>query len=178
MRKSIAILTLIVASLSFAQAQNAALKIGYTNIDYILSMMPESKQIEADYTAYEKQLTNQLQAKVQDFQTKGAEYQQNYDKMIPEVRADKENELRNLQTSIEKFQRDADASLQKKRADLLNPAYEKIQLAIDDVAKENGFTHVFSSDIGGMPVLLYAADSDDISDLVLKKLGVTVPAGN
>lgn len=179
MKKATLFTFLFTLSVGALWAQTApALKIGYTNIDYILSMLPESKQIEADYTAYEKQLSNQLQAKIADFQAKGAEYQKNYETMIPEVRADKEGYLRDLQTSIEKFQRDADASMQKKRNDLLSPAYEKIQTAIDKVAAENGYTHVFSSDIGGMPVLLYVRDveNDDISVIVLKSMGVIVPA--
>lgn len=179
MKKAILFTLLLTLGMGAAWAQTApSVKIGYTNIDYILSMLPESKQIEADYTAYEKQLSNQLQAKITEFQTKGAEYQKNYETMIPEVRADKENELRNLQASIEKFQRDADSSMQKKRNDLLSPAYDKIQTAIDKVAAENGYSHVFSSDIGGMPVLLYVRDidTDDISNLVLKSLGVTPPA--
>jgi outer membrane protein len=59
---------------------------------------------------------------------------------------------------------------------LLQPAYDKIQKAIDDVAKENGYTHVFSSDQGGVFILLYAREEDNITNIVLKKLGIEPPA--
>ncbi|WOK06431.1 OmpH family outer membrane protein [Imperialibacter roseus] len=144
------------------------LKVGYTNVDYILTQMPESKQIEADLKAYETQLQNRLQAKIQEFQTKGQAFQSGYQTMTDIERADKQEELQNLQASIEKFQRDAQQSMQDKELQLLQPAYDKIQKAIDDVAKENGFTHVFRSE-----ALLFAKDSDEISNIVLQKMGIT-----
>jgi outer membrane protein len=160
---------------TFAQSN---LKIGYTNPDYILSLLPEAKQIEADLTAYSKQLESQLQSKMEEFQTKLSDYQQKATsgQMIPEVQRDKEAELNGLRESIEKFQRDADASLQKKQVQLLQPAYDKIQTAINDVADENGFTHVFSSDAGAFAILLYAQEETNITDLVLRKLGIEPPA--
>lgn len=158
-----------------AMAQQG-LKIGYTNVDYILSQMPEAKQMESEYKAYEKQLSNQLESKIKEAQTKYEFFQKNYATMTDVVRADKQEELQNLQASIEKFQKDAESSLQKKQVDIFQPAYDKIQKAIDDVAKENKFTHVFSSDAGGMPVLLYASDENNISDLVIKKLGAGTAA--
>ena len=172
----IAFSALLISSLTISNAQTT-LKIGYTNPDYILSLLPEAKQIEADLTAYSKQLESQLQSKMEEFQTKLSDYQQkvNAGQIIPEVARDKEAELNALRDSIEKFQRDADASLQKKQVQLLQPAYDKIQTAINDVADENGYTHVFSSDAGAFAILLYAKDESNITDLVLNKLGIEPP---
>jgi outer membrane protein len=160
-----------------ANAQDGGLKIGYTNAEYILSNMPEAKQIESDLKVHEQQLSSQLEAKSKDFQAKYQEYQQNEQNMIPEVRADKQQELQNLQNSIQKFQQDAQMSLQRKSGELLEPVFEKIQNAIDAVAKDNGYTHVFNSGQpeAGLNILLYARDEDNISDLVLKQLGITPP---
>lgn len=144
------------------------LKIGYTNVEYVLSQMPEAKQIEADLKAYETQLQNRLQAKFQEFQTKGQAFQSEYQRLSDVERADKQEELQNLQASIEKFQRDAQTSMQDKELQLLQPAYDKIQKAIDDVAAENGYTHVFRSE-----ALLFARESDEISNMVLQKMGIT-----
>jgi outer membrane protein len=159
-----------------ANAQDGGLKIGYTNPDYLISNMPEAKQIESDLKVHEQQLSSQLEAKSKDFQAKYQEYQQNAQNMIPEVRADKEQELQNLQQSIQKFQQDAQMSLQRKSGELLQPVYEKIQTAIDEVAKANGYTHIFNPQLDvGVSILLYAREEDDISDLVLKQLGITPP---
>jgi outer membrane protein len=156
----------------------APLKIGYTNVEYILALMPESKQIESDLKAYSTQLETQLQTKYKEYQTKGEAYQKGAQTMTDVIRADKEKELMNLQSSIEEFQKNAEASLQKKQQALLEPAYKKMQKAIDDVAKENSITYIFNSDAGygTNAILLHAPESDNISDLVLKKMGVTPPA--
>ncbi len=156
----------------------AQLKIGYTNADYILSLMPEAKQIESDLTAYETQLQNQLQAKYQEFQDKAANYQENGASMIDAVRIDKETELQNMQTEMQQFEQQAQTSMANKRDKLISPAYEKIGIVIEEVAKEHGYTHVFSSGSPGFNVLLYAREEDNVSDLVLKKLGIDPPADN
>ena len=38
----------------------AQLKIGYTNVEYVLSLMPEAKQIESELGGYEKQLAEEM----------------------------------------------------------------------------------------------------------------------
>lgn len=170
------ILAFLVAAVS-AKAQDSGLKIGYTNAEYILSNMPEAKQIEADLKDYEQQLSTQLQSKSADFDKKVQDYQRTAENMIPEVKADKERELQGLQQSIQKFQQDAQASLQRKQGELLQPAFDKIQTAIDEVAKANGYSHVLNSGQPevGLNILLYARDEDNISDLVLKQLGIDPP---
>ncbi len=162
----------LVSAVSFAQSP---VKIGYTNVDYVLSQMPESKQIESDLKAYSSQLEAQLKSKYTEFETKGQAYQKGAATMTDVVKADKEKELMALRSSIEEFQKNADASLQKKQQSLMEPALDKLQKAIDDVAKENGYTYVFNSDagFGTTPVLLHGPEDGNISDLVLKKMGVT-----
>ena len=169
------LLTSVILSVN---AQTSQLKIGYTNTEYILSLLPEAKQIESEYKAYETQLSNQLQAKIDEFQRKAAELQQNGPTMTEVLLADKRRELQAMQTSIQEFQKDAEASLQNKQIQLFRPALEKIQNTINEVADENGYTHIFSSDVGVSPVLLYVRDEDEFTNLVLAKLGVTPPEDN
>lgn len=171
-RSTLVLGILLVAGSAFAQS---TLKIGYTNVDYILSQMPETKQVEAEYTAYQTQIENQLQSKIKEFQTKGQKFQQEAASMTDVIRADKQAELQNLQASIERFQRDAQTSLSKKQADLFQPLFDKIGTAINAVAAENGYTHVLSSGAPGMDILLFAKEEYDISNLVFKKLGITPP---
>lgn len=157
------------------QAQSSELKIGYTNVDYILSKLPELKQIESELKTHEEQLGAQLQSKMKDFEEKYKAFgdlaqEGNVD---PVILNDKQTELQNLQSSIQKFQQEAEQSLQKKQQELLDPAYKKIQSSIDAVAKENGYTHIFANRNAGAPILLYAQEKDDISSLVLAKLGIS-----
>lgn len=165
---------------AFAQTTTAP-KIGYTNLDYLLSLMPEVKQVESELQAYEKQLSTQLESKYQEYQKKMEEYQKGASSglMSELVKQDKEKELVNLQSSIKEFEEKAQQDLQKKQVSLLEPVYDKIQKSIDKVAAANGFTYVLNThaDMGGSAIILYARyKEEDISSLVLKDLGVTTPA--
>ncbi|GAB3722006.1 hypothetical protein GCM10027594_02610 [Hymenobacter agri] len=167
-----ALLTAGTLAATSAQAQ-APLKIGYTDVQYVLAQMPESKQIESELKTYNSQLEAQLKSKYAEYQTKGEAYQKAAGTMTDVVKADKEKELQGLQQSIQEFQQSAQQSLQQKQQVLLKPALDKLQKNIDLVADENGFTYVFNSDGGGSPLLLHAPKDGDISDLVLKKMGIT-----
>jgi outer membrane protein len=155
-----------------SQAQTSS-KIGYADVDYIFSQMPESKQIDTELKSLQTQLKNQIEAKAADCRKKYQDYTQNINNMIEAVRVNTERELQQMQENLQKLQEDAQVTIQNKNNQLMAPVYEKVGKAIEETAKENGFTMVLSQQIGGLDVVLYADDASDISDLVLKKMGVT-----
>lgn len=171
------LVTLFVLSLGFfaAQAQTtpATTKIGFADVDYIFTQMPEAKQVESELKATQTQLQNQITSKQQEFQRKVKEYNENLPNMLDAVRANTERELQQLQENLQKLQQDAQTTIQNKNNQLMEPIYKKVSKAIEDVAKENQYTFVLTSQIGGLDVILYADEKSDVSDLVLKKMGVT-----
>ena len=158
-----------------AQAQTT-MKIGYADVDYILQQMPESKEVESQLQSTNSQLQSQLQAKYQEYQQKVQAYQQGAATMLDAVRQDKEAELARLEQSIQEFQQNAQASIQKKTAELMQPLTNKVGDMIEAVAKEQGYTHILNGQVGGIDVVLYADQKYDISDAVLKKMGITPPS--
>lgn len=174
--KSIIFAVVLSAFSLTASAQGVVMKIGYTNVEYILSQMPEAKQVDSEFKAYEAQLQNQLQSKGQELQTKLQEYQQGVATMTDLVRADKEAELQSLNQRFEAFQREAQSSLQKKQGELYAPLFEKIGNAVKAVRTENGYDMIFSTGVPGVDILLDADEKYDVSDLVFKKMGITPPA--
>ena len=172
MRKLVLLLVLGLGA-HLSQAQTASAKIGYADVDYIFSQLPESKAIEAELKSTQAQLKNQIDAKYQDFQKKLADYNANLNTMLDAVRQNTERELQQMQQNIEKLQADAQTTIQTKQTQLMDPVYKKVGKGIEDVAKENGFTFVLNQQIGGLDVILYGDEKMDISDMVLKKLGVT-----
>lgn len=156
-----------------ANAQNV--KIGYASTSYIVSQMPEAKSIESELQAFQKQLSNKINATMSGFQQQYQQYQQTASTMTEEARASKEQELNELQQQIQRDQQEAQLKLQQKEQELLAPVYDKIQTAIDKVAKANNYTHILSPDVAGNPVLIYVQNEEEanISDMVLKELGVT-----
>ncbi len=164
--KNLLLLLILIMGGTFAlQAQTV--KIGYTNTDYILSKLPEAKQIESELKTHRNQLGAQLKSKQDEFERKYQSFIDGQATMTDVVKSDVQTELQALQQSIQKFAAEAEKSMQNKQVQLLAPVYEKIDGGIKQVAQEHGFSHVFSQG-----VLLYATEENDISDLVLTKLGV------
>ncbi len=166
-------LALVAVFACFAAQAQTGMKVGYADVDYILSQLPETKQVESDLQAHNTQLQSQLQAKYQEYQQKGAAYQQGAADMIEAVRKEKEQELTDMGSRLQQFERDAQASLQKKQAELTQPLYIKVGETITAVATENGYDYILSAGVGGVDIVLFAKDEHDVSDLVLKKLGIT-----
>jgi outer membrane protein len=160
---------------SNAQAQ-APLKIGFTSVEYVLSQMPESKQIESDLKTYGTQLEAQLKTKTTEYQGKVDAYQKGASTMTPVIKADKEKELQTLGQSIQEFQQTAQQSMQQKQQTLLRPVLDKIQKNIDAVANDQGYTYILNSDSGSNPILLHGPKEGDVSDAILKKMGITPTA--
>jgi outer membrane protein len=167
-------LTALVAVMFLSFQSNAQVKIGYTNVDVILGQLPETKTVEAELKTRKDQYDASYKQKVTDFQTKLQAYEKGAATMSDVIKADKEKELQTAQASIEEFQKSAQDDLQKKQNQLLAPILQKIQTGIDAVAKEAAYTHVFNIDAGQgtTPILLYATEESNITNLVLKKLGV------
>lgn len=162
------------STLSFAQG----LKIGYTSASQILPQLPEFKTIQTELESYAKVLENQAKTKQEEFQKKLAAYQKNADALSPIMRQQSENELTQLQSNLEDFQRSAQRDLQERERVLLEPVYEKVNKAIEAVAKENGYSFILNSFDGtGTSNILYANEEFDVTNLVLKKMGVTPKDG-
>ncbi len=168
----IAIFAFVVLATSNINAQQ---KIGYISLDYILAQMPEAKQVETELTATKTQYDNMYQSKVKDFQAKLADYEKNGATMADVIKADREKELQGLQGSIEEFRQNSSTSLQKKQAQLLQPLLKKVEENMHAAAKENGYAFVFNYDAGQgtTPIVLHAPDDANISDLILKRMGIT-----
>ena len=169
---------LLVVGSFFAPAAHAQapLKIGYTSVEYVLSQMPERKQIESDLKTYSGQLEAQAKSKQTELETKYKAYQAGEATMTQVVKDDKQKELQSLQQSLQDFSAKAQQSLQQKQQQLLSPVLDKIQKNIDLVATENGYTYVLNSDAGSSPILLHGPKEGDISDIILKKMGITPTA--
>jgi outer membrane protein len=165
-----------------AQAQE--IKIGYTNVEVIMDLMPEMEQIGADIQDYQTQLQTNIQTKAADFQRQVQTYQQAGQSMTEEARTAKEAELSKIQGDLQKYEQDAQVSYQRKLGELLEPVQTKVINAINAVAAENNYSHIFAETAGQSPILLYTKEEDKFTELVLAKLNIklppppTPPAGN
>ena len=155
-------------------AAAGSLKLGYTNIDYVLSQTPEAKDIQNQLTIQRTQTENELKRMQKELEEKYGAYEKGAAQMSDVIRKDRETELQGLQSRIQEFSQTAQTSLQTKYQQLVNPVVQKIQKAIDAVAKEENYQYVFNLDAGAntIPILLVAPEENNITDSVLKKLGI------
>jgi outer membrane protein len=164
----IAIFIVFMLSVSLLQAQSK-LKVGHINSSELLQMMPGKDSAQDALIKYATDLEQQLTMMTNEFETKYQDYLANETKWTQLVKNDKQKELTSLQNRITEFQEQAQEDLQMKEAELIEPLLRKAQDAIQDVAKEKGYTYILDTSSGAV---LYFEDSDDILPLVKKKIGI------
>ena len=118
MKKLILVLIAMVTLSVAASAQ----KFGHITTDDIIQAMPETKAAQTALEAEGKKLEDQLQAMGVEYQNKVQAYQENVqladaapEKWSLALRADKEQEIMQLQERIQRFQENAQQSIQQKR---------------------------------------------------------------
>ena len=169
---------MLVGSAGPVIAQNSAGKIGFTNPDYILSLLPETQEAQQDIAAFEKDWSTKINAMRQGLSIQAAQLQQESDSLNDTVRVEREKELQLLQQDIAQEQQRAQQQLQFKDIQVMSPLRQKVGQTIDSVAQANGYTHVFADTFDGGPVFLYVEQPKeaDLTALVLDALGIAAPA--
>jgi outer membrane protein len=158
------ILTLIIGSVS-------AQKFAYLNTQAILGALPEVQMANTNLETFRNQLVNLGQMKVEALQTKykDLEAKQAKGELSPKQLDEEAAKLKQEEEALAKFDQESQQRVMEKSEELLKPIREKVQKAIDDVAKEGGYQYVFDA---GMGFILYADASTDISEQVKSKLNI------
>jgi outer membrane protein len=174
MKKTI-VFILLTTIYSNILAQNSQ-KVGYTNPSFIYDQMLEKPFIDNILRSIKAQNDSILAMKVKEFQERykildEMSKKPNVDEVIYK---DLERELTGKQTAIQEFQQNSQYVLLQKQQMLAAPVEAKIAKAINEVAKEMGYTHIFNTFIDSinLSILFFAKPEDDITDAVLKKLGL------
>lgn len=164
--KKITFLALLSILTLSTMAQN---KFGYVDSQELLMLMPERKKAETNVQNFAKSLETQLASMTAEYQQGVQEYQTNEALYTDLVKQDKIAEITGLEQRIQTFQQNAQKSLQAKEQELLEPILAKARKAIEDVATEGNYTYIFDRSNG---TILYAKDSENVINLVKKKLNL------
>lgn len=169
MKKLTILLVVFVATLSATKVD--AQKIGYVDMQEIVTGMPEYAQADTALGRYRDDLVQQMQVMQQEMQTKAGTFVQDSLKMSDAIKEVKRSELRDLQNRIAQLQQTSQQQMQQKQNDLLQPIIEKAQKAVDEVAKAKGYSYVFN-DTGDGTILVVKPAGDDLTAQVKTKLGI------
>ncbi len=166
MNKSIVLTLVLLMALTTA---GFAQKFGYCNSSALLSGLPEVKAADSELQAFQTQLTKKGQDMVKALQDKAAELQRKKEagSISPKDLETQQAALQAEQESIGKYEQEVNEKLGQKRETLFKPLLDKVNTAMSDVAKANGFSMVFDL---STQVVLYADESLDVTNLVKAKL--------
>jgi len=166
----IAAITIIVVFMGQnLMAQN--LKFGHINSDELIRALPEFDSASVKLEKFQKDLVNALELMSVELNNKNDVYNKESKNLTDIVKQTKEQEILDMNRRIQEFQTNAQTQYQDKQAELFQPIYVKVDKAIKDVGKENGFTYLFDVAKGS---LLYfdESKSTNVMPLAKAKLGV------
>jgi outer membrane protein len=161
----------ITAILFAAVTSISAQKIGYVNRGVLLSEIPSVKQANANLEALQKQLQKKYEGMVTEFRTKYEDLQrkEQQGELSPKQLDDEAQKLREEEVKIQQYQQEMQTQLAQKQESLLLPILEDLNSKIAEVAKEGGYNYIIDDSAG---ILLYKEDSNDVTAMVRKKLGI------
>ena len=165
--KTSVVLCALVALAFTANAQ----KMGYINSQLLMSEMAEVKEMNSNLEALQTQLRKKGQNALETLQKDYQAVQQKVEKglLSPKQQEEEAKKLETRQQDIAKMEQEMVKQIQDKQQKLSEPIIQKINDAINAVAKENGYTMIFDSANG---IILYSQDENDVSSLVRAKLGL------
>jgi len=166
------VLLILLATVSFNA--NAQSKTGTIDTEFILSKMPELAKVQEDLKAYNTKLEGELKVKVDGYQAKVKEYQEKVASFTDPMKKTKQEEIIALEDDIAKFRQNGSQLVQLEQNKLLQPLYQKIGKALEEIAKAEKFTQVFTITTSG---LAYVDPNFDLTQKVMTKLGIKLPDG-
>ncbi len=153
----------LISIASFAQ------KVGHVNTVHLIDSLNEAKQASQLLKQYDASLTKTGEEMVNKYKEKFKKYQADVKSgnLTAVQQKQMESDLQIDQNALSNYRQSAQASLEKRRQELIQPILDKINKALQDIGKEENYIFIFDNSVG----ILYFSDSEDISAKVFKKLG-------
>ena len=170
MRKQIFLLALV--SILVMPSLFAQEKYGYLNLGNVLVEMSETQAADKDITQFQETLVAAFEEKAKAFQVKVEAFYQEVQggTLAPVQQAEKEKALQDEQNSLRTEEQEIANKLENRRRELMGPILEKVQAAVEKVAKDNGYVMIF--DTSSFNAILFVEESSDVTPLVKVALGI------
>ena len=145
-------------------------KFGFIRVDEVVSLMPELKKIDTLLQSYQNdslpRTYNYLLSQYQYYDSIATDSV----KQTAVVRQQATNQRSQFLAELQNWQSSAQQLIEAKQNSLLQPVYDKVLKAIDEVAKEKGYSYVFNRE-----ALLVGPPADNLLPMVAEKLKVKLP---
>lgn len=160
----------IAAAFLFAVQLNAQ-RVGFLDTEKILASIPEYNSAKSQLESLEKGYRTKVENEFAAIEKLYNAYQANKGTMSQVVRVQKENEIISKEEAAKKLQESyfgENGLMQKKSQELLSPIKERVQAAIERVAKSGGYMMIV--DIASQSGVIYTNSQYDLSQEVIKVL--------
>lgn len=148
-----------------------ALKVGFVEPNKILSSVDEGKFEIEKVQKFMEDKQNDFNRKQETLNKLNETYAAQQAKLNPETRAEMEKQIDEQGRELKRYGEDTQVEINRKRDQLLNTLGQRIQVVIEEYAKENNFSVIFSRDDGQV----FVAPALDVSDEIIKRFNAKHP---
>jgi len=155
----------------FANAQ----KYAYIDSDYILKNMPEYLEAKEKLDKLAARWTKEIEERYEALKTKKDNFAREEVLLPSEEKQKRQEEITKLETEamqMQKLRFGVEGDYFLKRQELIKPIQDQVYDAMQKVASKR--TYVFVFDKANQSNLVYADSKYDLSDDILKELGVSL----
>jgi outer membrane protein len=166
--------TLLVLILIFGTAFAFGQKYAYIDSDYILASVPEYTEAKDKLDKLAKRWTEEIEERYDVLKVKKDNFAKEEVLLPAEEKQKRKEEIEKLETEamqMQKLRFGVSGDYFQKRQELVKPIQDKVYDAMQKVASKRNYTFVF--DKANQSNLVYADSKFDISDEVLKEMGIT-----
>ncbi len=153
-------------------------KVGYIDASKLLKQMPEAVDAESRLAQLVGQWTHDADDIQNELNRKSSEFDRRKLIMTDAERTAFEVELQNLRKRLDDFKQEKygpTGELYSQQSQLMRPAYDRLQKAIEEVARDGSYDFVIDRSSRGV-TLLYANAKYDLTLVVAHKLGLETDA--
>ncbi len=167
--KNIILVLIFVSGILFS-ASAQKFKYGHINGSVVFNEISDVKKADTVLKNFTAQFEEQIKKMSTEYEQKVKNYQDNEKVTNDLIKKTQIDEINALSEKIQKFQVAAQDAVNKKRDELYQPIIDKFQAALKKVSKDNGLRFIIDS---SKVFLLYSDETDDVTKLVEKELGIT-----
>lgn len=150
-------------------------KFAYIDSDYILGNVPEYKEAKDKLNKLAERWTKEIEDRYEVLKMKKDNFAREEVLLPTEEKTKRKEEITKLETEaleMQKMRFGVSGDYFNKRQELIKPIQDRIFDAMQKVASKKNYTFVF--DKANQSNLVYADSKSDISNEVLKEMGITV----
>lgn len=152
---------------------SSAQKYGYIDSEFILNKMPEYKDAKERLDKLAERWTKEIEERYEAIKVKKDNFLREQDLLPAEEKTKREEEIKTLESEAMQMQQTrfgVTGDYFQKRQELIKPIQDKVYEAMQAVASKRNYSFIF--DKANQSNLVFADSKFDISDEVLKELGV------